>query len=205
MRKHKSAPDYDRSRPIVLKHRSGHRIAGSVACRVLHFLLWKFGTGFDLPATTALLRHIDSVNEAAFTHIAAAVRVFGFDVEDMYTNLAHALYLSCVSEFLFLCRRKLRSDKFYVSKRGGRGVWVGKCPSTTSFYSVTLQQVYEIIKFIALQNYFCVGSTVVRQTTGIGMGVPSAPAGAVCVCVMSEMRWRESFRQYQPSWFRAVF
>ena len=120
--------------------------------------------------------------------------MFG-DIASYYTEIRHS-HLHAARDWLRRESRALRgsrSGRVCITRRARGGVRWGRSYNKEKFAEMELELVWELLAWEVNNCMFTWGEDVVlKQTWGIAMGTPPAPANAVMVAAYFEKQWRES-------------
>jgi hypothetical protein len=182
-----------KSRPIVNTLRMPGRKMSSVVSAVLILLISRATSfmHFNLGATKDLKRRLAEFSEY-FTNFTG-VRLFSFDVNNMYSVLRRGDIENALFQFLQLVRARLRTLSFHIHKFRKRKLhfW-GRIQALENsilylFVYYLCSPMWEIENMV-----FMAGDVVLQQSTGIAMGSCCSPAIAQILCIYCEVQWLQS-------------
>lgn len=188
--KHK---DDSRMRPITDTTRVPARSMSRAVASVLMLLLTKYWSwaSFNITATKELVGKVMEFGE----HFAQfqGVKIFAFDVKNMYTELAHHDVDNALYQFLHLVRSRLRALRFHLHKRRKRpNACVGASPGSRLFYSLPFHVLHKFVLWELDNNVFWAGNVLLKQRVGISMGGSCSPVLAQILCTWCEYTWLSS-------------
>jgi hypothetical protein len=183
------AKDVAKQRPIVPCFQHPLRRAYQAAGRALLLFIKRSERlrSFTILSTQGLHRRLSDVQ--------GDVKVAGYDVKNMYTELLHSTSLGALQQFLDFVEHSLHITHVFVRKHGRKCQLSlhGNCGSQR-YFKLTLRQIFDLAKLEMTSMAFTCAGQLLLQTVGLAMGGYCSPGMAIIVCMMHERAWAISRR-----------
>jgi hypothetical protein len=192
----KNKDPINKQRPIVPNYNSPAKRLTRAVAAVLSYLLTYASIleSFNITATKDLVAKLRAMN-GKFLGMNF-LKIFSFDVKNMYTNLMHPDLDTFLFQFLMHVLMKLKSLQFHVHKtKKKEHVHVGRNPGSQVFYTIPFKILHKVVMWDVKYCYFFAGDTILKQKIGLSMGSCCSPILAQIFCIICEAKWLQTLGQ----------